>query len=215
MAVFEELQVLAHHECVDQLIVTEIETPNRTLFPWVVNRKLQHRERTRPGRLGKRPDIGMKLDWLRHARDERHAAAPAFSAAIGANIRIHGAAVNHSLSGIRSAGTVSGVQGHNRRGAPGLIRRSSNASADDDDQTKSLNTHPPVVRPNEPPVKVEILLLSVVMTRALVAMLLCVGVAVVVDAHGTGAAVTWKREISRIVYEKCASCHRPNERRSP
>jgi hypothetical protein len=31
----------------------------------------------------------------------------------------------------------------------------------------------------------------------------------VAEAHGTGAAITWNREISRIVYDKCASCHRP------
>lgn len=29
------------------------------------------------------------------------------------------------------------------------------------------------------------------------------------DAHGPGNAVTWNREIARIVFEKCASCHRP------
>ena len=28
-------------------------------------------------------------------------------------------------------------------------------------------------------------------------------------AHGSSTAVTWNREMSRIVFEKCASCHRP------
>ena len=28
-------------------------------------------------------------------------------------------------------------------------------------------------------------------------------------AHGIGSAPTWNREISRLVYDKCASCHRP------
>ena len=28
-------------------------------------------------------------------------------------------------------------------------------------------------------------------------------------AHGGAVAVTWNREISRLVYDKCASCHRP------
>jgi hypothetical protein len=31
----------------------------------------------------------------------------------------------------------------------------------------------------------------------------------VASAHGSGAAITWNREISRIVLDKCASCHRP------
>jgi hypothetical protein len=28
-------------------------------------------------------------------------------------------------------------------------------------------------------------------------------------AHGSSTAVTWNREMSRIVFDKCASCHRP------
>src|SRR5580765_6626085 len=29
-------------------------------------------------------------------------------------------------------------------------------------------------------------------------------------AHDPNATITWNREISRIVFEHCASCHRPN-----
>ena len=29
------------------------------------------------------------------------------------------------------------------------------------------------------------------------------------SAHGFGSAITWNREISRLVYARCASCHRP------
>jgi hypothetical protein len=29
-------------------------------------------------------------------------------------------------------------------------------------------------------------------------------------AHGSATAVTWNRDVSRIVFEKCASCHNPN-----
>ncbi len=29
------------------------------------------------------------------------------------------------------------------------------------------------------------------------------------EAHGGRNAITWNREVSRIIYEKCASCHRP------
>ena len=35
------------------------------------------------------------------------------------------------------------------------------------------------------------------------------GVAATSGAHGIGSTPTWNREISRIVYDKCASCHRP------
>jgi hypothetical protein len=33
--------------------------------------------------------------------------------------------------------------------------------------------------------------------------------AVSVGAHGFGSSITWNREVSRVVYAKCASCHRP------
>ena len=42
----------------------------------------------------------------------------------------------------------------------------------------------------------------------LVALLMYVGAAV--SAHGSGDAITWNREISRLVIDKCASCHRPD-----
>ncbi len=47
------------------------------------------------------------------------------------------------------------------------------------------------------------------MRRALLLVLASAQLGVVAEAHGTGAAITWNREISRIVYDKCASCHRP------
>lgn len=48
------------------------------------------------------------------------------------------------------------------------------------------------------------------MIRALLAALAGVSLSgLMLHAHGSGAAVTWNREVSRIVYEKCASCHRP------
>jgi hypothetical protein len=33
-------------------------------------------------------------------------------------------------------------------------------------------------------------------------------------AHDVTTRVTWNREISRIVYARCATCHRPGGRRS-
>jgi len=35
-------------------------------------------------------------------------------------------------------------------------------------------------------------------------------VGAVMSAHGSGDAITWNREISRLVIDKCASCHRPD-----
>jgi mono/diheme cytochrome c family protein len=49
------------------------------------------------------------------------------------------------------------------------------------------------------------------MTRAFLVVGLCCGLGAVLAAHNIGATpVTWNREISRLVYDKCASCHRPD-----
>ena len=48
------------------------------------------------------------------------------------------------------------------------------------------------------------------MARVLLVLGLCCGLGVIAAAHNIGATpVTWNREISRLVYDKCASCHRP------
>jgi hypothetical protein len=48
------------------------------------------------------------------------------------------------------------------------------------------------------------------MVKVLLIVVLCCGLGVIVAAHNIGVTpVTWNREISRLVYDKCASCHRP------
>ena len=47
------------------------------------------------------------------------------------------------------------------------------------------------------------------MKRVALVVLMLLSGAVALDAHDPSAApITWNREISRIVYERCASCHR-------
>src|SRR5262245_8758217 len=48
------------------------------------------------------------------------------------------------------------------------------------------------------------------MTRAFLIAVLCWSCAAAVAAHNIGVTpITWNREISRLIYDKCASCHRP------
>ncbi len=48
------------------------------------------------------------------------------------------------------------------------------------------------------------------MVKVLLVLVLCCGLGVIVAAHNIGVTpVTWNREIARLVYDKCASCHRP------
>lgn len=47
------------------------------------------------------------------------------------------------------------------------------------------------------------------MKHALLLVAVCVYANATGSAHGSGAAITWNREISRLVFEKCVSCHRP------
>jgi mono/diheme cytochrome c family protein len=46
------------------------------------------------------------------------------------------------------------------------------------------------------------------MKYALAAFALVFGLCVEASAHNVGNAITWNREISRIIYQRCASCHR-------
>lgn len=45
--------------------------------------------------------------------------------------------------------------------------------------------------------------------RVCAAVVLLAGLSTGLRAHNPGANITWNREVSRIVYERCASCHRP------
>jgi hypothetical protein len=47
------------------------------------------------------------------------------------------------------------------------------------------------------------------MRRLLSIMLLCLAAVVPFSAHNFGASITWNREISRLMYASCGSCHRP------
>jgi mono/diheme cytochrome c family protein len=56
----------------------------------------------------------------------------------------------------------------------------------------------------------DVLFHTTVMIRLLMIAGLCCGLGAIVTAHNIGVTpVTWNREISRLVYDKCASCHRP------
>jgi hypothetical protein len=54
------------------------------------------------------------------------------------------------------------------------------------------------------------MLILLAMVRAFLITALCWSCAAAVAAHNIGATpITWNREISRLIYDKCASCHRP------
>jgi hypothetical protein len=47
------------------------------------------------------------------------------------------------------------------------------------------------------------------MRRTLSAIIAFTACCDVVEAHGVGGTPTWNREISRLIYQRCASCHHP------
>ncbi|HZM92212.1 MAG TPA: cytochrome c [Vicinamibacterales bacterium] len=47
------------------------------------------------------------------------------------------------------------------------------------------------------------------MRRALSAIVAFMACGQIIDAHGVGSTPTWNREISRLIYQRCATCHRP------
>src|SRR5262249_32964774 len=46
------------------------------------------------------------------------------------------------------------------------------------------------------------------MRRAILIFAFLIGICTGSQAHNVGNAITWNREISRIIYQRCASCHR-------
>lgn len=48
------------------------------------------------------------------------------------------------------------------------------------------------------------------MKRSLCVLALFLAICDELPAHNVGNAITWNREISRIIYQRCASCHRDN-----
>jgi len=50
-------------------------------------------------------------------------------------------------------------------------------------------------------------MLAVVLIKRLLPVLLVFGIAIPAEAHNVGNAITWNREISRIFFARCASCH--------
>jgi hypothetical protein len=48
------------------------------------------------------------------------------------------------------------------------------------------------------------------MKRSILVAVLLFGIRFEAQAHNVGNAITWNREISRIIYARCASCHREN-----
>jgi len=50
--------------------------------------------------------------------------------------------------------------------------------------------------------------MSNVMNRSVLLVLILFAACIELNAHNVGNAITWNREISRIIYQRCASCHR-------
>src|SRR5437867_926614 len=50
--------------------------------------------------------------------------------------------------------------------------------------------------------------MSNVMNRSVLPVLILFAACIELNAHNVGNAITWNREISRIIYQRCASCHR-------
>src|SRR6476659_4500527 len=50
--------------------------------------------------------------------------------------------------------------------------------------------------------------MSKTLSRSLLLALFFIAIATETQAHNVGNAITWNREISRVIYQRCASCHR-------
>jgi hypothetical protein len=122
VAVFEELQVLAHDECVKELLVHEIEATDRAILPRVVDRELQDRRPPRLWCLRNSDNIGMELDRLRNTGDQGHSTSTTLPGTVRANVGIHRTAEDDRLRRVGNRRTARDVLRNKRRAAYSSIR---------------------------------------------------------------------------------------------
>ena len=144
VAVFEELQVLAHDECVKELLVHQIEATDRAILPRVVDRELQDGLLPWPWSLRDSDNIGMELDRLRNA-----ATMPFHTTtfSLPANVGIHRTAVDDRLSRIGNRRTARDVLRNKRRAAYSAIRGCRQAVGNDSGQAQRRYSHALFVSP--------------------------------------------------------------------
>ncbi len=219
MSVLEELQILAHHERVEELLVHDVEAADRTVLPRIVDEELQHRLAPGFGRRRQHLQVEMKLDRVGDTCKEGHSAAPADAGVVRAHVGIHRADVHDTLRRIGRRGQpgLHLIPDDGRLRSDELIGRRRDAQGTQPDRPHVPPTHGVTCRPLHSPVSKEsavrpchpcsraITLLAV----PAVLLVLWWPFAIGASAHGFGSQITWNREVSRIVYAHCASCHRP------
>ena len=97
MIVQEELHILADHIHMEQLFVDDLETGHLAVLIRIVNGEFELSRNAHLQSPWRGGQIHVILDLIRDARNHLHAAAFANSGLIGADIRVHGTAINGVL----------------------------------------------------------------------------------------------------------------------
>src|SRR5678815_157389 len=97
MRVPEELQILADHEGVKQLLVDDVVAAHRAVFPWVVDEELHGCGLPGLQRLRHRLDVQMELHRVGDTGHEIHAAAATGPWIVRTDVRIHRTDVDRIL----------------------------------------------------------------------------------------------------------------------
>ena len=199
--VHEEFEVLAHDKRMEEPLVNHVETGDGAILPGITDEELHDGRATWRRRRGDEPHVQVKLDGIRDPGDQSHAASPADARVVGSHIGIHGADVDDAggwIRGLRRGLGRGRLFDGNRFRPAGLIGHGEQGEATDARGAQSsLDPHKLLVDPRRRDVKG-------IATGCVV-----LAAAVSAGAHGFGSSITWNREVSRIVYAKCASCHRP------
>ena len=198
--VSEELQILAHHEGVKQLFVNDVVVADGAVLPRVVNQELQRGRfaGSRRARQRHRDRDGTRRDRECRRRDSSRSAGTCRGCASArrdpSDTRRPDPWMGRVARLIESGWRQRRIGGSRLIGPRG---RAHGADADEPEDGREAHDE-------------RVLFIRSAMARASSRRRALLWPRRLVAAHNIGATpVTWNREISRLVYDKCASCHRP------
>ena len=107
MIVQEDLEILAHHKHMEQLLMDDLEIRNRPVLPGIVNFECEILRLAHLHRFRRYVQMQMIFDRIGQTRHQRHSAARAGARIVRSDVRVHRTDINR-------AGILRGKRGDHR-----------------------------------------------------------------------------------------------------
>ena len=196
MIVNKELQIPAHDESVKELLVDDREFRHGIVFPWVMHIEpkvdfLVGLDRPRSDR-----QIEVILNGIGNSGNQFHSTARTRAGTIGANVVVHRTGVDQILLRVRNRWNLCPRPSSRRRGRTPKLQPAYSYCILQARRERSGFA-----------VRVALLRSRSMKRSLLMAISLC-GLCPEGRPHDIGSTpTTWNREISRVFYQRCVSCH--------